>query len=366
MSADSPAGENTPKHTTDPEKRRATYGVVYPMVDCVIATKQDIDGLPKEKDQDIKCTVRARRLTIKAEYRTFPPVVFESSNFHDRKGKSLAEIGHVTFRDSLFRRCFMGTTQYQGVRFRDCKFERCDFANANFTDCLFERCEFVQCTGEGANWRNTEIDPSAFLAALECPLYNFDAAPDSEKAELKHDWLEIRVRLAGQLFRSNCEVLNASLSDLGLLEMKKAEVAYERDIWRARRRGSMAGRDKAGWGAWMGIQLKALNVWLTAGGTSLKKLVIALVIAVLVVPLVLGAMSAEYQGTRYEFSGWDLGSVQTYLALVAPAAALVLGYGFSNFRLFSAEATAFAVAASTLGLAWFAVLIPVLIRKIYR
>jgi hypothetical protein len=114
------------------------------------------------------------------------------------------------------------------------------------------------------------------------------------------------------------------------------------------------------------VRLKALNVWLTAGGTSLKRLVLALSIAVLAVPLVLGFIAVEHQGVRYAFSGWSVESVRTYFALLAPAVSLVLGYGYSNFTRLSWQQGVMAVGAATFGLAWFAVLIPVLIRKIYR
>src|SRR6266568_4356 len=355
-----------PKNITDPEKKRATYGTRYPLDDLKIVTKADVGGLPKEGAGDQKCLVRGRRITITVQRRSFPETLFGECNFHDQRGAGLAKIERVTFRGSGFDRCFMGTTRYVGVRFQDCTFTHCDFADAEFEDCLFERCTFKQCTGERARFQKTEVDPTAFLSGLECPLYNYRHASDPERNTVERDWPEIRLRVAAQLFRSNCEVLNTDLSDRGLYELKRAEVAYERQVWRARRKGKAPYADRATWHAWAAMQVKALNVKLTAGGTSLRNLAVVLLAAVLITPVLLGSIAVTYQGTTYAFSGWSASSVETYFRLLAPAAALILAYGFGNFSFASAGATAIGVAVAGFGLAWFAVLIPVLIRKMYR
>lgn len=360
------AAGTPPKNITDPEKRRATYGTRYPLEDLKILTKADVAGLPKEGAGDQKCLVRGRRITIAVQRRTFPETLFVECNFHDQRGAGLAKIEHVTFRRSDFERCFMGTTRYVGVRFQNCTFTRCDFADAEFEDCLFDRCTFKECTGAGARFQKTEIDPTAFLSAFECPLYNYRHASDPERETVERDWPEIRLRVAAQLFRSNCEVLNTDLSDRGLYELKTAEVAYERQAWRVGRKGDVLYVDRATWQAWVATGVKSLNVKLTAGGTSLRNLAVVLIVAVLITPVLLGSMSVTYQQTTYAFSGWSGSSVETYFRLLAPAAALILAYGFGNFSFASAGATAVGVAIAGFGLAWFALLIPVLIRKIYR
>jgi len=123
------------KNTTDPERRRATYGLRYPQTNFTIATRHDVKQFKKKNSEDERGVAEEYRLTFSLIYGTIEAVVFRNCNFHDKQGRRSARINRVTFRNCVFEHCIMGTTLYNRVHFERCNFIKSDFAYAEFKKC---------------------------------------------------------------------------------------------------------------------------------------------------------------------------------------------------------------------------------------
>lgn len=253
------------------------------------------------------------------------------------------------------------------VRFIDCTFERCDFQNAEFSECVLERCQFTECSAQQALFLRTEIDPIAFLSGIAFPGYNLtDKAPGLVR-QIQREWHQVRLRLAEQLFRSNSEIFHSHHSDTGLLQLKRAQLAAMVDLWRhgASRYDaqplSLLEALKRDPGGPVRALLRRLNLALTAGGTSIRNLACVLLVLMLVYPFVLSSLPITYGG-----AGCTLASLGDYLRLALASASLLLGFGFTAFSGVGLAATGALVVAGVFGVSWYALLIPVLIHRVYR
>src|SRR6185437_2061791 len=211
-----------------------------------------------------------------------------------------------------------------------------------------------------------------FMTGLDVPIYNFAAAADDEKQQLLIFWLDVRLRVAAQMFASLSETYNTLLSDRALLELKKAEHSQRVDVWiHGTHHHTNTSRD---WiGAFTrrvpeGLQcgLAWLNIKLTAGGTSLRNLFWVLVAGVLIMPFILSSYDIKFNGVSCSLDSLAGHGLADYVSQLAPSASLLLAFGFTGFSASTAGGTAVLVLAATLGLAWYSLLIPVIIRRVYR
>jgi len=361
----------SPLRTHDEEPRRATYGVPYPRTDgadLLIETKQDIaDKIPVLAADSTKRRVLARRVSVRVKLRNFDDVAFHDCNFHDQHGKGPANIAEITFRGCEFRRSFFGTVHFHRVRFIDCTFERCDFQNAEFSECVLERCQFTECSAQQALFLRTEVDPAAFLSGIVFPVYNLTGKAPELVRQIQREWQQVRLRLSEQLFRSNSEIFHSQHSDAGLLALKRAQHSAAVDLWRhgASRYDAQPlslfealRRDPGGP---IRATLRWLNLVLTAGGTSIRNLACVLVILILAYPFLLSSLPITYGGANC-----TLESLRDYVRLALASASLLLGFGFTAFSGVGLAATSALVLAGVFGVSWYALLIPVLIRRVYR
>jgi len=365
-----------PKKIQDDEPKRATFGVRYPRdpgADLVLATKEDIAKLPAPQANEEKTTISARRVSIRARLRTFSKLLFRECNFHNTKGRTASRVKNVTFEHCDFERTFMGTTIFHRVRFRDCTFEYCDFSNAEFYECVFERCRFKTCSAESAIFTKTEIDSTEFLGGIEFPQYNLKGKSPEYTMRLRRFWTEVRLRLAEQLFRSNSEINHSEYSDKALLALKRAQLIFRRDLWQHRSPEHSAVKQGLSAAVFSNpaeairLFLSWANIFLTRGGTSLQNLVIVLIALTVVYPAFLIGTNVKINGAQALVS---LESVSAFLTsygkLFFSAASLLLGFGFGSFTAESLSGVAVSVLGSTFGVFWYSLLIPVIIRKIYR
>lgn len=332
-------------HKSDPERRRATYDVDYPLVPMVFTTRHDFDLLPKANIDDKRTTVASRRLTFALPYGTAPAILFKECNFHDRQGKGVSEIAKITFRDCVFERSMMGTTRYHRVRFEQCHFSNVDFDHAEFAECTFDGCSFFRCTTEHAFFSRTQISAQAFIAGLECPVYNYGAFDQSQRAALSKDWNKVRARIAASV-SAGCEGVSSQVADEAL------HVARLED-WRMRAFESRI--------AWLIAAPRGLIIWVTKGGTSLGRSVALIVAVTLLAPAMLRALDCTYDKAPL-----TIGSASDYAMWALRANGLVLAYAPDRFGATNLLGEFALAAVPSLGIMWIAVLLAVLVRRVYR
>ncbi len=368
------AAAPTPRsHDEDP--RRATFGVPYPLgddADLVFANKDDFPNkVPPIPKDSTKSPIRGKRIAIRVPLRTFEDVLFEECNFHDRRGNGFAEIPQITFRRCGFRRTFFGNTHFFRVRFLDCTFERCDFSHDEFEECLFENCRFIECSSWSAVFRQTEIEPRAFLDGMALPDDNLEIKTARLRSTIRREWLHARLRIAEQLFRSNTERMNSGYSDSSLLAVKHAANAWEWDVWRYGSASDYSASPlglltalRRDWPGPVAALARATLLSLTAGGTSIRNLASVLILVTLLFPAALASLNVSYAGVRCSVSASSFGT--DYLRLLLASVSLVLGFGFTNFSAADTGGLAALVFGSGLGVFWYALLLSVLIRRVYR
>lgn len=375
MTTPAPSPPLPVKRTHDEEPRRATCGVHYPQGEAnelVFQEKSDLTTkLPALEPNHTKRRVVAKRVSIKLTLRSFEDISFHECNFHDRQGQGAAHIEKVTFRRCDFHRTFFGTTDFHQVRFIDCTFEQCDFSHDEFRECSFERCTFTRCSAIQALFHRTEVDPRAFLAGIAFPDYNLTDKTESLRHALHREWLHIRLRLAEQLFRSNSDLLHSQHSDTGLLELKRISHVFLIDLWR-HGTSNYAAQPLTVWHAALNDPAGPFRMFgryavllLTAGGTSIRNLAIVLLLLAAIYPFVLSSLSITYNATPCALVG-NGHPVAQYVRLFLLSISLLLGFGFTAFSPTGLLATLALVGGSTFGVFWYALLIPVLVRRVYR
>jgi hypothetical protein len=248
------------------------------------------------------------------------------------------------------------------VAFEGCTFNRCDFGGSKFDECQFVNCVFTECTAENASFVATEIDPTAFLKGVPPPVYNYEnPVPDGEPnaSQVAADWVEVQRKLSAQLLRSNTEIYHSVNSDRGLFELKRADLNSRLQALQLPR----SLKDLAS------LPLRATQVllsWLvlhiTKGGTSLSRLVLAATLAILAYAYLL-----SHSHVTFLTQDCHLNSFAPPLVLqqLARATSLFLAVGYGDFSGGPA-ATVLLTAAASIGLFWYALLVEVVIHRVYR
>jgi len=362
--------------TYDEERKRATFGMAYPMEDVIFVREDKYTNFSsvtsKISQTDLKAFVKNKRLSFNLNFATLSDIIFEECNFHNMQGKEMAKINKISFENCVFKKSIMGTTEYFRVIFKKCMFERCDFMNADVKECIFEDCEFTECTAYHMHFIDTEINPTTFIKSIIVPKYNFDSINTNEKILIEREWVRVRLYLASQLFKSNNSLNNSFYSDKALLELKKAELILQKDI-------IDYGKDESSSIAISTIQkLTALKTWvnyftkllivkLTDGGTSLFKLLYMASIITVLCSFLICFTNISYQNDKFKVTyiaiGDLIGEAINNIPLVL---SLFLGFGFSSFNTTSSIEYWGLAAITIFGLFWYALIIPVVIRKIYR
>jgi hypothetical protein len=346
--------KKTWRNDQDPTRRRATFGVLYPVWEITIEKSDDLHTkLPTRFEKTKRRSVQGVRFHLRVPNLIFSDADFHECKFHrpDDRGESI--ISGLTFKNCTFERCMFGGTTLLHVTFGGCTFVRCDFGGSQFKECQILDCTFNECTAENASFLATEIDPTTFLSGMPPPVYNYAAPiPEGEEsaAQIAEDWVEVRRKLAAQLLKSNTEIHHTVYSDRGLFELKRAELKVRAKALRAHP-----------------LQLAQVFVaWLvlhaTKGGTSLSRLFLG---GVILVPLYALLLS----NSHIKFMNQDcyLHSFESLLVLqqLARGASLFLAIGYTAFSG-GTLATVLLTAGAALGLFWYALVAAVVIHRVYR
>lgn len=351
------------RHDTDPTRRRATFGVFYPLREIVIEKSADLHTkLPARFETTKRRSIPGVRLRLRVPNVIFSEADFRECKFHAPDDRGESSVLGASFKNCTFERSMLGGTSFQHVSFAGCTFFRCDFGSSQFNECQFVDCKFTECTAENASFLATEIDPTAFLGGMQPPLYNYvGTIPEGEEtaAQVAASWVEVRRKLAAQLLRSNTDIQNTSNSDRGLFELKRAEVKARFEALRAQplKQGvtRLPVRVAQVWSAWLVLHA-------TRGGTSLSRLFLTGTILVPVYALFLSR-------SHVTFINQDCYLDSLHLALVlqqlARAASLFFAIGYGSFSG-GALATVLLTIGALLGLFWYALVAAVVIHRVYR
>jgi hypothetical protein len=355
--------EKTWRNDRDPTRRRATFGVSYPLLEITIEKSDDLHTkLPARFEKTKRRSVQGVRFHLLVPNLIFSDADFHECKFHRSAARDDSKIVGSTFKNCTFERCMLGGTFFRHVTFESSTFRRCDLGASEFSECQFIDCIFTECTAENASFVATEVDPTAFLKGMPPPIYNYEKPiPEGEAtaAQVAADWVEVRRKLAAQLLRSNTDIHHTGHSDRGLFELKRAEVKARLEALRADPLKEGLAR----------LPLRAMQVfaaWLvlnaTKGGTSLARLFLAAMFIVALYALLLSNSHVTFMNHDCHLNSFEPSLV---LQQLARATSLFLAIGYTAFSG-GTLATVLLTAAASLGLLWYALAAAVVIHRVYR
>lgn len=349
------------RNDKDPTRRRATFGVPYPLLEITIDKSADQHAkLPARFETTKRRSVPGVRLVLLAP-QIFSDTDFRECQFRWREPLGESRVVGSTFKCCNFCRCLLGGIVFNHVTFEDSTFNRCDFGGSKFEECQFVNCIFTECTAENASFVATEIDPTAFLRGLPPPVYNYEnPIPDGEPtaAQVTADWIEVRRKLAAQLLRSNTEIHHSFNSDRGLFELKRAEL---RQTIQALQLHSLTDAGRRPLRA-IQIFLSWLVLHATKGGTSISRLVLAATLATLAYASVLSRSHVTFLSQDCHLSSF---APVLVLQQLSRAASLFFAFGYTDFSG-GPLATVLLTVAAAFGLFWYALVAQVVIHRVYR
>lgn len=355
--------EKTWRNDQDPTRRRATFGVPYPLLEIAIEKSEDLHAkLPARFEKTKRRSIAGVRFHFRVPNLIFSDTDFRQCKFHRPDDEGESKISGSKFKNCKFERCMLGGTVFRHVTFEGSTFVRCDFGASEFHECQFIDCNFTECTAENASFIATEVDPAAFLRGMPPPVYNYEEIPDGEETpvQVAADWIEVRRKLAAQLLRSNTDIQHRDNSDRGLFELKRAEVtAHLKTL-----------REQPLKGGWTRLPLRFMQVcteWLvlnaTRGGTSLSRLILAAMFFVPLYALLLSVSHVTFMNQPCHVNSYHL-SIGAFQQL-ARASSLFLAFGYTAFSG-GTLATVLLTAGASLGLLWYALVAEVVIHRVYR
>lgn len=362
----------------DTIRKRATFDLPYPKEQLYFKKEDKTNKFKDKTDRlnatDVKTYVKAKRLHFEIDNSAFRDIVFTECNFHNKGGTTNATIDRITFERCDFIKNFMGSTLYLRVEFKHCKFSRCDFMNSDFKECLFIDCEFKECTAYRTRFIETLIDPIEFIKSIQVPRYNLSASSNDEKTLIEREWKRLILFSATQLFLSNKAISNSDYTDKSLFELKKAEtnvlkdkILYGNNIESAKKQSflNIISNNKKDI---LYYFFNWLNLSLTNGGTSLNKLMMILLIIVPVIGFTIGFLNIQYHETtiQYPDTTFTYNNFKMFLDNIPHALGIFLGLEYSEYSASCSNEYWILLAFTLLGLIWYALLLPVLIRKIYQ
>jgi len=351
------------RNDRDPTRRRATFGVSYPLWEITIEKSADSHTkLPARFGTTKRRSVPGVRFHLPVPNLIFSDVDFHECKFHWPDAQGESKIVASTFKNCTFERCMLGGTLFRHVTFEGSTFLRCDLGASEFSECQFVDCVFTECTAENASFVATEVDPTALLKGMPAPSYNYEKPiPEGEAtaAQVEADWIEVRRKLAAQLLRSNADIHHTRYSDRGLYELKRAEVKARFEALRAHPLKEGVAR----------LPLRAMQVFAawavlhaTKGGTSLSRLFLAAMFIVALYAFLLSNSHVTFMNQTCYLNSFEPSLV---LQQLARATALFLAIGYTAFSG-GTLATVLLTAAASLGLFWYALVAAVVIHRVYR
>jgi hypothetical protein len=351
------------RHPNDPNRRRATFQVAYPVLEIILERTADLTEKLPPRFENGRRTLTGIRFFIKVPDLFIGNSDFKQCKFHrPAADNGDSRVAGTTFADCTFEKTVFGGTFYRHVRFERCAFRRCDFGMSQFIDCHFHSCSFLECTGEHVSFSATEINPDEIMVGMVVPLYNYGPDSDGEpnRRALESQWLEIRRALAAQLLKSNGEIHNTRYCDAALVQLKTSELRLRYNLLKYR---TISG--ETSW--WVSDASQCWFLWLvlflTKGGTSVARLIGLAALAVPTYTALLAWSCITFQGRPCHLGAFQWSAI---IQEVAYASSLFLAVGYTAFSGRTVYETVFLTIGAALGLVWYALLAAVVIRRVYR
>lgn len=336
---------------TDRDPKRATFNTNYPKSTSkiVLENSQDyknlLETLPELQDLKIQFNYKqANNGKCK----------FSRCQFYIDKDE-LNSIKSITFKECNFDHCFLGSVDYQNVRFEHCSFLNCDFSNSRFEYCVFDQCTFFKCSAYHPEFISTEITPT-FLTSIVLLRENYASVTPKIEDSFHYNKLAV----AKKVYNSNNSIDSHTLSDQSLFQLKKAEHAYLKRLVRIQFSNNECTK---GLGNAIYLPFKWLNLKLTNGGTSLLKLLGNTIVFILLVNIYFSNSNIEDANFSFPASS---NVIINYFEWLPRTASIFLAYGYTGFKSTSWLEHFFVNTSVILGLFSYALLISVLMRKIYK
>ncbi|NCI51372.1 pentapeptide repeat-containing protein [Sediminibacterium roseum] len=336
--------------THDIDPKRATFNTPYPPDSSrlIFNSITEYRTFVASYSQIVDCQIQ-----FKYKEANNPPCTFNRCQFYIKGAENI--IAKQTFKDCTFFQCFLGSVEFKNVRFERCFFRGCDFTNSRFEYCVFDQCEFEICSAYHPDFINTEIS-SKFIKSLIFFSHHYLTAGKS----LKQDFVYAKLGVAKKIYNSNNSIDHHAFSDESLHELKRLEL---KDVARQQR----LNWEKRKYGTFffnlIYTVFKFVNITFTNGGTSLLK-ILSWTLA-LIVGLNFYFAASGIQDINYPFPAGHTWFIN-YLKWLPRTTSIFLGYGYSSFIAFSWW-QAFIINCCVLwGLLSYAMLISVLIRKVYK
>jgi hypothetical protein len=275
----------------------------------------------------------------------------------------VCDINHFDLKDSSFRNCTFRNCRFikanfDGVKFSGCRFERCHFLNVHFIRVQFIGCSFASnsASGELVYFQGTSISAQSFIDAI---VTNLAALPSGLAADVQtFRLLATKTKLAGSIFRSVKDepdldqFFDATRTfELAAQRQKIAEAGWFVESGKLRHRdwwSRVVGRATRLMGLWMMLVAGSLTNW----GRSPAKSAWLLAGSVTVFTVIYAALFDQSFGVAL-MRALD----NTFVFGYTP------GYLTTN-RLTLLDVVAFVNAFA--GFCWYALLIPVIARRIFR
>lgn len=335
----------------DADPKRATFNTNYPPSTSIIVLKSSA-----EYKTLIEASSEIKDLKIQFDYKQANngKCTFSRCQFYiDTIEVNL--IKQITFKGCTFNHCFLGSVDYQNVRFEHCNFTYCDFSNSRFKYCVFDQCTFEKCSAYHPEFISTEITPS-FLTGIVFLSNNYSVLTP----EIEDSFHYMKLAVAKKVYNSNNSIDSHTLSDQSLFELKKAEYVYLKRLIRIH---SSKKEYLKVVGNGIYVPFKWLNLKLTNGGTSLIKLLGYSILFILIINLYFS--NSTITDTNYSFTISDNAFVN-YLKWLPRTTSIFLAYGYTAYSSNSWLQHFFVNFCVVLGLLSYAMVISVLIRKIYK
>jgi hypothetical protein len=334
----------------DNDSKRATFNVPYPDISSVIYFKEKEDF-----KTSINKVLSGQKIVFKYTRANLEACTFSECQFFVE-----SETDHIicklTFRNCDFRFCFFGSVIYRGVRFEGVKFINCDFSNSVFDSCVFDNCTFESCSAYHPEFINTEINPGEFLPGIRLLKENYTDIT----SKISDDFIYMKFNLCKKIYHSNNCIGNHFFSDVGLYELKKTELKYLK--FKIRRAFEMKSCIE-GLKSSFYLPFKWLNIKTTKGGTSLARLLLCIFVLLLMFNLYFFISGICEPNYNFALSN---NSFIKFFQWLPKTISIFLSYGYTAFKDNSGFNFFMINVCSLLGIIFYAMVISILIRKIYK
>ncbi|MBN8671865.1 MAG: pentapeptide repeat-containing protein [Chitinophagales bacterium] len=355
----------------DKDIRRATYQIPYPTEDSVLQHKNAYKEFEKTGTNSYESfLVHNKNIDIQYKNGTINNVSFKMCAFFIESKKEANVIEKMTFRRCYFNDCFLGSIEFKDVRFENCIFNSCDFMNSRFHECNFDRSEFSNCSAINTYFDKTEIAPNSFFKSLNHLNHNISnnhADIDDINKSLRH-YKYNHFNLTKTVYRSNTSAYNSIYVDESLYHLKKAELTFlidrfrhPNDMFECKKENFVYSLFKRG-KQLIPISGKYLNIILTKGGTSLQRLIYIASVIIIIFSIYIKYFSS----ITYELNGVQV-CLSDNIYINCLWKSLTIFFRANNSFKTCNELDLFILTlCQTIGIFWYAVLIPILLRKIYK